>query len=101
MDRNEVMEVTIFFHEGLSLTMRKMGFVVKPARIDPEIVHPFKEQRLKHLLWMIEESQRLVRDNKIEKAMRWLVFVQGSLWAFNIITIAESTDVNRGDFSKY
>jgi hypothetical protein len=34
-----------------------------------------------HLLFMCVEGQKLVDEEKVEKAMRWLGFLQGVLWA--------------------
>jgi hypothetical protein len=36
---------------------------------------------LAHLRFMCEEAQKFVDQGRIEKAMRWLGFLQGVLWA--------------------
>jgi hypothetical protein len=38
---------------------------------------------------MCLEGIKLVNENRIEKAMRWLGFVQGTLWAMGVRTIEE------------
>lgn len=42
-----------------------------------------------HLLYMCDTGKQFVQDERIEKAMRWLGFVQGALWALGIATIDE------------
>lgn len=46
-----------------------------------------------HVLWMIDEIDRMVDAGRLEKAFRWLGFVQGWLWATERRTI----DVLRRD----
>lgn len=49
-----------------------------------------------HLLWMCEEGiPGLVREGRIEKAMRWLGFVQGALWAMGEYSIEKLREHNR------
>lgn len=38
-------------------------------------------QRSEHLAWMCVETVKLVEEGRIEKAFRWLGFIQGALWA--------------------
>lgn len=35
----------------------------------------------RHLLWMCVTAKGLVEESRTEKAMRWLGFIQGALWA--------------------
>lgn len=48
-----------------------------------------KLEQAQHVLWMCDEVQALLSLDKREKAMRWLGFVQGSLWLLDLRTIAE------------
>ena len=45
---------------------------------------------------MLEAIERFVREGKLEKAFRWLGFVQGVLWASGCRTIAEMRSDNIG-----
>lgn len=58
------------------------------------------EGRLAHALWMCGRiegmlTQEVVLDADVEKANRWLGFVQGVLWCEGILTIQEMRDHNR------
>jgi len=50
-----------------------------------------------HLLYMLQETAKLVKEDRREKAMRWLGFVQGALWVAGLSTIEEMKDLNRPD----
>jgi hypothetical protein len=47
------------------------------------------DQRLPHLLFMCQEAQTFVDANRVEKAMRWLGFLQGTLWSHGYCTLDE------------
>lgn len=47
-----------------------------------------------HIKWMLQQIPIQLENNKIEKAMRWLGFVQGVLWCKNIRSIQEMRDDN-------
>lgn len=48
-----------------------------------------------HLLWLCVAGRQLVDEGRTDKAMRWLGFVQGCLFAVGISTIAELKEANR------
>lgn len=49
-----------------------------------------------HLYWMCEEIKQIARKkDKTEKAMRWLGFIQGSLWFAGEFSIRELKSHNR------
>lgn len=50
-------------------------------------------ERLGHLLWMCEEARTFLPE-KVDKAMRWLGFIQGALWVLEVSTIEESKRAN-------
>ncbi len=54
-----------------------------------------RTDRCSHVLWMCAEARKHHEAGKVEKAMRWLGFIQGVLWADNHCTIAELKDDNR------
>ena len=42
--------------------------------------HINDDSLISHLRWMCQQGQRFVEEGRIPKAMRWLGFVQGSMW---------------------
>jgi hypothetical protein len=50
-----------------------------------------------HLLYMCEEGPKLITEGRIEKAMRWLGFIQGALWASDFATLDTLKAMNRKD----
>lgn len=40
-----------------------------------------RESALKHARWMCQQIPSQIASGDVEKAMRWLGFVQGTLWA--------------------
>lgn len=60
-------------------------------------VLPTGMQALEHALWMCNESMHHVTEGKMEKAMRWLGFIQGVLWMTGQASIHEMKDHNRED----
>ena len=51
---------------------------------------------MNHIRWMINEIPKLIDDPyKIEKANRWLGFIQGVLWNKGYFTIEEMKGHNR------
>ncbi len=47
-------------------------------------------QRLNHLAWMCEQINNFVGENRLDKAFRWLGFIQGAFWAYGIQNIEDS-----------
>lgn len=60
-----------------------------------------KVRRLSHLLWLSREGLQLIEDDRREKAMRWLGFIQGALWNMELVTVKELKDMNRPDDSEH
>lgn len=42
-----------------------------------------------HILWMLDEIVEFARHRRLDKAFRWLGFVQGWLWARGLYSIDE------------
>jgi len=51
--------------------------------------------KLNHTLWMCQEVRTFVEGNELEKANRWLGFLQGILWVNNIYTVDQMREDNR------
>lgn len=50
---------------------------------------------LAHLQGMVPQIKNFVRKRRMEKAFRWLGFLQGALWAMGIHTIHGLRDHNK------
>jgi hypothetical protein len=51
-------------------------------------------QQLRHVAWMCQETRKFVQAGETEKAMRWLGFIQGTLWSHGVYTIGEMREHN-------
>lgn len=45
-----------------------------------------------HLVWMCDQAIDFVAEGRIEKAMRWLGFIQGVFWVLSLKTLNELRD---------
>lgn len=54
-----------------------------------------EDNNLDHVMWMCTEIPRHLDAGKIEKAHRWLGFIQGVLWASEVYTIENMRIHNR------
>ncbi len=59
------------------------------------------EKQLNHLLFMSQAAVDLVKANRTEKAMRWLGWLQASMWYLNIYTLEDMKNLNRTEESTY
>jgi hypothetical protein len=71
---------------------------VTPLCIRETVVSPDPtpyNREVRHLAWMLGEIRTQVAAGEIEKAMRWLGFLQGALWTYGWYTLDEMRDHNR------
>ena len=52
-------------------------------------------EQASHVLFMCQEVRRLIDSERTEKAMRWLGFIQGFVWANSMATIPQMNADNR------
>ena len=85
------------------MTKEQLGQVCAKyaARLDARGCSPVRnieektlEGRLNHVRWMCDETPRLAEES-LEKAMRWLGFMQGAMAVADVMTIAEMKEDNR------
>lgn len=57
----------------------------EPARHSGEKAGPHEMSQ--HLRWMIEQTRAFIEQDRVEKSMRWLGFIQGGLWALGYRSI--------------
>lgn len=74
MNKEQVVEVVQEYQKNLI----EVG--AKPLRFTEDASAPASYQAMNHILWMCAEVQRFAQEDKLEKAMRWLGFIQGVLW---------------------
>jgi hypothetical protein len=48
-----------------------------------------------HLIWMCHEIKKFAEENRMDKAFRWLGFVQGALWVAGEYTIEDFKGHNK------
>ena len=63
-----------------------------PEQVDHDLA-PTRGEALRHLLFMCDHIEKMV-DEDIEKAMRWLGFMQGALWSQAIFTLSDLREHN-------
>lgn len=57
--------------------------------------------QLKHIGWMCLQIADMVEQGKVEKAMRWLGFVQGVLWSTDFRTVDDLRRDNMPDGEEF
>lgn len=60
-----------------------------------DIICMMRRAALAHLRTMFPKMVQFVSEDKIEKAMRWLGFVQGVLWVCGVYTLEQLKADNR------
>jgi len=84
MDKEKLISV----FDGYKKALTEMGF----TSCEIESYHALpsqlgKEVSVGHLFWMCNRAIGLIHEGSIEKSHRWLGFVQGALWVFEIYSI--------------
>jgi len=80
---------------GYQARLSREGY--QPVRIDFDRTtasYP-RSRQLEHLAWMCSEILTALAAGDREKAMRWLGFAQGVLWAHAVYSVAEMREQNR------
>lgn len=68
---------------------------VEPAKVPHRAVPQNQEEQLAHVCAMIPQMREFVAEGRLEKAFRWLGFVQGVLWANQIFILEDLKNHNR------
>jgi hypothetical protein len=106
----------LLFEQGIALVIDKEGDPVTRDKVASavaglvEIVGPVEEPRrappdavlerdahLAHLAWMLGEIVPFYDNGRVEKAMRWLGYVQGACTALGMCTIGAMKNLNKPD----
>jgi len=67
-------------------------------KIGGSIYRGAKFDALNHACWMCGKVEEFVRQNRWQKAHRWIGFVQGLLFMGGVFSITELKDHNMGKF---
>jgi len=89
---SETLEVITLYRQKLeSLNIKKNRYP-----IDKLLPLFFPRQRaLEHCHQMLDTMEEFVREDRMDKAFRWLGFVQGVLWVCRLTPVAELKEHNR------
>ena len=90
MTAEKVREVTALYRAKFADL--KLSPVRQPTDAEPG---PTIAQTLEHCYAMLDDLDRFTREGRMDKAFRWLGFVQGCLYACGIYRIAELKDHNK------
>jgi len=65
-----------------------------PEQLDAEdyknsIEFVSEDRAIQHFAWMCDEATKLVQQGRMEKAMRWLGFINGGVWMCGLLTLDE------------
>jgi hypothetical protein len=91
MDKNKIKEVSYMYEKFL----KDKGCVSKKYDSETKLIQPSEQEALSHILYMIEEIKKFIKENRVEKAFRWLGFIQGLLWSYGIISLETLKEHNR------
>jgi hypothetical protein len=73
-------------------TLKNGNAEIQPRRLpsglnERTLVHIPEADAIAHLLFMCQEAQIFINEDRIDKAMRWLGFIQGVLWSGRYFSI--------------
>ena len=95
MTTDKLREVFQFYHKAL-YPYAPMEFQFEP--VDYDMKEPLRSQFLNHVRWMCKEAINvLIPENQIDKAMRWLGYVQGVLNVLGIYSCNELREHSRSE----
>lgn len=72
---------------------RGISAIAMPEDMPPRT----REDVLQHCHAMLDKLEEFVNENRLDKAFRWLGFIQGCLWTHAVYTLDELKDHNRPD----
>ena len=56
---------------------------------------PTRQEAFNHSLYMIEEIKEFIKQDKLQKAFRWLGFIQSLLWIYGEFSLDDLKNHNR------
>jgi len=94
MTKEKVLEVVAIYREQFEkIETCEIDFSYN-EHIDPD--EPEDDAgALRHCYGMLDSIEQFVREGRMEKAFRWLGFIQGCLWMSGLYTLDELKNHNR------
>lgn len=89
MTHNQIKEAIAKYRDRFQLKKVKDGYFPHEEK------NPSKQDVLEHCLGMLDSMEQFVDEERIEKAMRWLGFLQGCLWSIGEFSLEELKSHNR------
>lgn len=75
--------------EVLTLYLERWGKIYPPKRMDTEAFFGDRNTVMSHIMWMCLRAQQCLGSGDLEKASRWLGFIQGVLFCVGHYSIDE------------
>jgi len=72
---------------------------VSKLDVPHDLVGPTQEQSLAHAHGMLDQMERFIEEDRMDKFFRWLGFVQGILWTLGIYPLEDLKNHNRPEAS--
>lgn len=88
MDGDKVREV-------LAIYRRKFEKMGVPKQKFSAVQLPVTPSVLAHCHAMLDEVEIFIQEGRVEKAMRWLGFIQGCLWSQGMYNLEDLKNQNR------
>jgi hypothetical protein len=92
-------QIKAVLRDYLDIVVKRLSLYASPQDA-PKQLHEdsYSAQRVdwpdkaRHIAWMCQKAQELVDEGELDKAERWLGFIQGWLWSHDYRTINEMRD---------
>jgi hypothetical protein len=100
MTKEKLKRVFQFYLQGLTMEAGRRRPCAPTRFSDNEARQHFinpSPNELAHLRFMCIEAQQFIDEGRIEKAMRWLGFLQGVLWARGFYSLDDLKNHSRPD----
>jgi hypothetical protein len=97
MDAKKVHEVLDIYALRIDDMARATENDLSAKRCDPtkKYAHSEYAHRIRHIRWCADQCRIMVDDGRMEKAFRWLGFMQGALWDMGLYAIEELANHNK------
>lgn len=80
MEKEQIIAALTKYEERLTIHGSFAPQRLSEEEMSRTVVTLGQRRALCHVAWMCGEAKRFVEEERIEKAMRWLGFIQASLW---------------------
>lgn len=101
MDAKKILCALDIYDGKLRAIANEIGREVSPVRQEPTQKYYGSSEdlwkKLSHVWWAVKQCREFVEAYRLEKAFRWLGFIQGALWQAGIYSIEELANHNKPD----